>query len=90
MTRSTAVVFDPWAANGSLQDESRVRGLAIAPTALDKEPIPTLLGLGIQAVDMSLPHPSSPTLSGQVKPPQFGKLEQWRDVVPDDRLRDHE
>jgi hypothetical protein len=90
MTRSTAVVFDPWAANGSAQAESRVRGLVPLPAWLSTEPISMLLGLGIQAADLSLPRPPSPTFSGQVVPPQFDKLERWRDVVPADRLRDHE
>ena len=87
ITRSTSVLFDPWAVNSAVQTEERVRALAPVSAALSTEPIPTLLGLGIQSVDFSLPRVSSPTLSGQVEPPQFGKLEQWRDVVPGDRLR---
>lgn len=87
MRRSTSVIFDPWAANGPAQAEARAAGMSPVDAQLGQEPIPTALGLGIQAVDFSLPRPPSPSLSGRVVPPQFGRLDKWRDVVPADRLR---
>lgn len=76
LARKTSVVVDPWTARSPAQAEDRFGELA---------PINSLLGSGIGDVIGLVITVSE--LFGQVPPPAFGELQQWRDVVPDDRLR---
>ncbi len=71
--RQTSLLFDPWAAATTVSTEKRVGRLAPVNSALSAvEPV---VDLAIFALDM-----------GQVKTPDFGNLQPWRDVVPADRL----
>lgn len=73
--RHAVVLPDPWTANSPAQTEQRAGGLA----PIDKLMPDALIAAAIEVVDMV-----------SVKPPAFGKLSQWRDVVPADRLRSEE
>ena len=73
--RHAVVLADPWTANSPAQTEKRTGGLA----PIDVPMPDALIGAAIKVVDMA-----------SVKPPAFGKLSQWRDVVPVDRLRSKE
>jgi hypothetical protein len=73
--RHATVLPDPWTANSPEQTEMRASKLAPINALMPEE----LISLAIQVVDMT-----------SVKPPAFGKLERWRDVVPADRLRSGE
>ena len=77
MTRSTSLVFDPWAARDPDQVESRI---ANSPAIF---PVGTLEPVGTAANALVL---SIDPLAG-VPGPKLGKLDFWRDVVPEDRLR---
>jgi hypothetical protein len=90
MTRSTAVLFDPWGAKGTSDVEDHVKSMSPIGAELGGTVIETALGLGIQLVDFGLPHPTTPTFSGGVKPPEFGRIDKWRDFVPPDRLIEKE
>ena len=70
--RHATVLPDPWTANAPAQTEARAGRLAPVGASMP-EP---LIAAAIAVVDMD-----------SVKPPAFGKLGQWRDVVPADRLR---
>jgi hypothetical protein len=86
MTRSTAVLFDAWGAKGTSEVEDRVKRMSPIDAKLGDTVVEDALGLGIQLVDFGLPHPTTPTFSGGVKPPEFGRVDKWRDFVPPDRL----
>lgn len=73
--RHAVVLPDPWTANSPAQTEQRAGGLA----PINKLMPDALIAAAIEVVDMV-----------SVKPPAFGKLSQWRDVVPADRLRSEE
>ncbi len=73
--RHASVLPGPWTAVSPEQTEMRTGGLAPLNT-----PMPNgLISAAIEVVDMA-----------SVRPPAFGKLGQWRDVVPGDRLRSGE
>ena len=77
MTRSTSLVFDPWAAKDPGQVESRI---ANSPAIF---PVGTLEPIGIATDALVV---SIDPLAG-IPGPKLGKLDFWRDVVPVDRLR---
>ena len=63
---------DPWTANAPAQAENRAG--ALAPIA---QVLPTaLIYAAVEIIDMKA-----------VRPPVFGDLKRWRDLVPADRLR---
>jgi hypothetical protein len=70
--RHASVLPDPWAANAPAQTENRAG--ALAPIT---EVMPTaLIDKAVEVIDMKA-----------VRPPVFGDLKRWRDLVPADRLR---
>jgi len=73
--RHAVVLPDPWTANAPAQAEQRAGRLAPIDTVMPD----ALIAAAIGVVDMA-----------SVKPPAFGKLDRWRDVVPADRLRSRE
>lgn len=77
MTRSTSIVFDPWAARNPEEVERRISSreeiFPLGPLA----DIASTLGGVVTVIDAPAALPA----------PKIGKLDFWRDVVPDDRLR---
>ncbi len=73
--RHTSVVIDGWASPSPAETESRFGNMVPLNTVLGS-PIQTLVDFGVSVVELA-----------QVKPPKFGRLETWRDVVPTDRLK---
>ncbi|MEF7615643.1 hypothetical protein V4F39_17140 [Aquincola sp. MAHUQ-54] len=76
IVRRTSLVPDAWAATSPAQAESRFGGLALVNELFDSG-IGDVVGFGITASE----------LLGRVAPPAFGQLDEWRDVVPADRLK---
>jgi hypothetical protein len=70
--RHATVLSDPWTAISPAQTEMRAGRLAPINALMPD----ALIAAAITVIDMA-----------SVKPPAFGKLDQWRDVVPADRLR---
>lgn len=75
ISRNTSVVVDPWTSRSPQQTEDRFGRLAPVQDLLSSG-VEALVGAGISVFEL-----------GQVSPPRFGRLEQWRDVVPADRLQ---
>jgi len=73
--RQASVLPGAWTANAPAQTENRAARLAPINAVLPE----ALIAAMIEVVDMA-----------SVKPPAFGKLDRWRDVVPVDRLRSEE
>jgi hypothetical protein len=73
--RHSSVVIDPWAARSPEQTEARF-GQMVPLNQLLSSGIETMVGAAIRVFELN-----------QVTPPKFGRLEQWRDVVPQDRLK---
>ncbi len=74
MQRHTSLLFEPWSSPSPQETENRFGKLAPVPNALSAlEPI---IAVGVEFVDMF-----------KVNPPEFGNLQKWRDVVPQDRLK---
>jgi len=71
--RHTTLLFDPWSASDTERTEDRVERLAPLNSALAA--ISPLIDVSVILLDMD-----------KVKPPKFGNLKAWRDVVPADRL----
>lgn len=71
--RHTSLLFDPWHSPDTKRTDERVGRLA--PVGAAVATVEPVLNAAILAVDM-----------GHVKSPGFSKLDQWRDVVPVDRL----
>jgi hypothetical protein len=77
MTRGTSVLIDPWTAKDPAQVESKIAGnAAIFPAGK--------LAAVSPAVDAAVSIVDAP---GGISGPKLGKLDFWRDVVPEDRLR---
>lgn len=77
MTRSTSILFDPWNSKDPAQVESRItRSPTIFPASE--------LSSASSTVDAAI---STIDLPGGITGPKLGRLEFWRDVVPQDRLR---
>jgi hypothetical protein len=74
MTRHTSLLIDTWTSKSPQQTEDRFSKLSPIDQALKN--LQPGLDLAVQFFDL-----------GQVTAPQFGKLELWRDVVPQDRLK---
>jgi hypothetical protein len=73
--RHATVLSDPWTAISPAQTEMRAGRLAPINSLMPD----ALIAAAVGVVDMV-----------SVKPPAFGKLDRWRDVVPADRLRSAE
>jgi hypothetical protein len=90
ITRSTSVMFDPWAAQSVSQTNSRVNKLLPLDSALQIANIEVPLRAAIDVIDFGvlgeLGLDRTFTLKGSVKAPKFGRLERWEDLVPADRL----
>jgi hypothetical protein len=77
MRRSTSVVIDAWTAKDPAQVESRIAGSpAIFPSASLASVSPAV-DAAVTLID----------LPGGLSGPRLGRLDFWRDVVPEDRLR---
>ena len=72
--RHTSLVIDPWMARSPEQTEDRFDNL-VPLNQLLTSGIDTLIDVAITAFEL-----------GEVQPPEFGKLDKWRDAVPQDRL----
>lgn len=78
VTRSTSLLLDPWAARNPRQVEARILGAPdIFPAS--RLSIPAAL---VNSLISVVEYPGA--LSG----PKLGQLEFWRDVVPEDRLKE--
>lgn len=71
--RHTSLLFDPWHSPDTKRTEARVGRLA--PVGAGLATIEPWLKFALVAIDMK-----------KVKPPGFGDLTPWRDVVPLDRI----
>ena len=74
IARHTSLLFDPWSAATTQSTEKRVARLAPVGTAVSA--LSPLIDLAITVLDMR-----------QVETPKFSTLDEWRDVVPADRLK---
>lgn len=74
--RHTSVAIDPWTARSPQEAEARFGTLAPHNQMLASSVTQTLVELAIRVVDRA-----------EVAPPSFGRLEVWRDIVPEDRLK---
>ncbi len=77
IARSTSVVIDPWTAAGPKQAEARFGGNALVFPAGSLKEAAAIVDALVSVID----------LPGGVSAPALGKLDFWRDVVPEDRLR---
>ena len=77
MNRGTSLVIDPWSASSIAQAEQRFSGHNLLFPAGSLKYIASLVDLNVQAVD----------LLGGIQGPQLGQLDFWRDVDPEDRLK---
>lgn len=75
MTRSASVLFDPWMAKDPVQAEERFGGNADIFPAGRLTAVSPLVDAAVAIVD---------PFTGVT--PKLGKLEPWRDIVPQDRL----
>lgn len=77
MTRSTSLIFDPWTARDPQQVESRVGGNPAIFPAAKLQAVSPIVDAAITLIDAP----------GGISGPKLGKLDFWRDVVPEDRLK---
>jgi hypothetical protein len=77
MARSTSLVFDPWTAKGPEDVEARIAGSAALFPAAKLASVSGAVDAAIAIIDAP----------GSFSGPKLGKLDFWRDVVPEDRLR---
>ncbi len=77
LTRSTSLLFDAWAAKDPGQVESRIANSAEIFPVGQLQAVSALVDAAVISVD---------PLAG-VTGPKLGKLDFWRDVVPEDRLK---
>ena len=76
IARSTSLVFDPWAARNPQQVESRIGGNPAIFPAGSLQAVSPVVDAAVTLID----------LPGGISGPKLGKLDFWRDVVPEDRL----
>ncbi len=77
MRRSTSIVIDPWQARNPQQVEDNISNSAIVFPVNRLSSISPLVDGVVNVID----------LPGNLSGPKLGKLEFWRDVVPQDRLK---
>lgn len=75
ISRHTSIVVDGWPAKDPSQVESRINSPVLVPATMLSTVAP-VIDAAVGAVEV-----------GQIRGPQLGKLEFWRDVVPPDRLK---
>ena len=75
ITRHTSVLVDGWPAKDPSHVESRINSPALVP-ATKLAALAPVVDVAVTAVEV-----------GQIRGPQLGKLDFWRDVVPSDRLK---
>jgi hypothetical protein len=73
--RHASVLPDPWTSSSPQQTETRLGKLAPVNEVMPE----SLIAAAVTIVDLN-----------SVKPPNFGELAKWRDIVPQDRLRARE
>lgn len=78
LTAQTSLLVDGWTARSPQEVEDRIAPLVPATGSVARAAA-SIAGLGVHALEL-----------GRVPPPRIGDLELWRDMVPDDRLRDRE
>jgi hypothetical protein len=77
MTRSTSIAIGPWTAKDPAQVESKIAGSAAFFPAGKLAEVSPLVDAAVTIIDAP----------GGISGPKLGKLDFWRDVVPEDRLR---
>ncbi len=76
MSRSTSLLIQPWTAWSPSNLETHFENASVFP-AQKLESIHPIIDAVVKTID----------LPGNISAPKLGKLDFWRDVVPDDRLR---
>jgi hypothetical protein len=81
MSRQTSLLIDPWSAKDAEQVEERIDDVLLFPGSM--------LSTVAPLVDAAVTIVESPSCfkDGCTRGPKLGKLDFWRDVVPNDRLR---
>lgn len=75
--RSTSLAIDPWTARSPAQVEQRIeKDISIFPSKVLR-PFSPVVDAAVTVIE----------LPGNIDGPQLGRLDFWRDVVPQDRLR---
>lgn len=77
IARSTSLIFDPWSAKNPQEVESRIGGNPTIFPAAKLQAVSPIVDAAVSLIDAP----------GQLSGPKLGKLDFWRDVVPEDRLR---
>lgn len=77
MTRTTSVAIDAWTARDPAQVESRIAGNPAIFPAASLASVSPVVDAAVRVID----------LPGGLSGPRLGRLDFWRDVVPEDRLR---
>lgn len=77
MTRGTGVLLNPWTANAPADVESRIASSSAVFPAPLLRPVGAVVDPFVRVID----------LPGGERGPMLGRLEFWRDVVPEDRLK---
>ncbi len=77
IARSTSLIFDPWSARDPQQVETRVGGNPAIFPAAKLQAVSPIVDAAIALIDAP----------GGITGPKLGKLDFWRDVVPEDRLK---
>ncbi|MES2408637.1 MAG: hypothetical protein V4528_15110 [Pseudomonadota bacterium] len=77
IARSTSLIFDPWSARNPQEVESRIGSNPKLFPAGKLQAVSPVVDAAIKLID----------LPGNLSGPKLGKLDFWRDVVPEDRLR---
>lgn len=77
MTRGTSLVIDSWTARDPAQLESRISASPAIFPAGSLAAVSPMVDAAVRMVD----------LPGGIDGPKLGRLDFWRDVVPEDRLR---
>lgn len=81
MTRRSSLLVDGWSAKDVEQVEDRINKFPLIPGKV-LESVKPILDAAVVVVE------SPSCLSGGcIRGPQLGKLDMWRDLVPDDRLK---
>ena len=77
IARSTSLIFDPWAAKNPQQVESRIGSDPTIFPAASLQAVSPIVDAAVTVIDAP----------GAISGPKLGRLDFWRDVVPEDRLR---
>lgn len=77
MTRSTSLAIDPWTARNPAQIEGKIASSAAVFPVGQLAAVSPVVDAAVTLID----------LPGGISGPRLGRLDFWRDVVPEDRLR---